>query len=78
MHETGTKPSISPRNTTSDVGHYRFDDYYVKQLYVTLTGVAPPAISRLSSSAFLCRSSVICKEDLYSKKLIQPVAIRVG
>jgi hypothetical protein len=78
MHETGTKPSIPIRNTISDVGHYRFDEYYVKQLYVTVTGVAPPAMSRLSSSAFRCRSSVICKEDLYSKELIQPVATRVG
>ena len=78
MHETGTKSSISPWNTTSDVGHYRFDQYYVKELYVTAIGVAPPAMSRLSSSAFRCRSSVICKEDLYSKELIQPVAVCVG
>jgi hypothetical protein len=78
MHETRTKPSISPWNTTSDIGHYRFDELYVKQLYVTVIGVAPPAMSRLSSSAFRWRSSVICKEDLYSKELIQPVAIRVG
>lgn len=54
-----------------------FDEYYVKQLYITVIGVAPPAMSRLSSSAFRCRSSVICKEDLYSKELIQLVATRV-
>jgi hypothetical protein len=63
-------PPLRHGNTSSKIVHYRFDEYYVnsKQLYVTVTGGAvPAATSRLSSSAFRCRSSVIWKEDSYSK-----------
>jgi hypothetical protein len=57
-------PPFRNLNTSSEVQQYRFKEYYLKHLYVTaIGGAAAPATSRLSSSAFRCRSSVICKED---------------